>query len=119
MSKLTVYYAHSTALYNTPQETRDIQALSTLGFEIVNPNSPKHEAGYKKDGMEYFIRIVETCAAIAFRANPDGSMNAGVHSEVMTAKALGKPILELPCGLKSRGLTIDQTRAYLEEQGSR
>lgn len=34
-----VYYAHCVALYGTPQENRDLNTLTALGFEVVNPNS--------------------------------------------------------------------------------
>ena len=39
-NQMRVYYAHCIAIYNTPQEQRDIEALENLGFDVVNPNNP-------------------------------------------------------------------------------
>jgi hypothetical protein len=36
---MKVYYAHCKAIYGTPQEERDIKALESMGFEVLNPNT--------------------------------------------------------------------------------
>jgi hypothetical protein len=39
-----IYYAHCMAIYNTPQEARDIDLLETIFSEfnyVVNPNKPE------------------------------------------------------------------------------
>jgi hypothetical protein len=116
---MKVYYAHSIALYNTAQEKRDEATLEALGFVVVNPNKPEHDTGYKARGMDYFEDVVRNCAALAFRANPDGSINAGVAREIEMATRFGMQVFELPCGISRRVLTVGQTRSYLAEQGAR
>lgn len=118
--RMVVYYAHSIALYNTKQEQRDVETLEALGFEVVNPNAPEHDVGYKREGMAYFQGIIRACDALAFRGNPDGSVNAGVILEIKYAQEhFGMPVFELPSGLFRRGLSVDETRALLREQGAR
>lgn len=114
-----VYYARSIALYDTPQGVRDIAMLSSLGFHVLDPDNPQSEAGYEREGMTYFRTMIEQADVLAFRANPDGSINAGVAQEIEWAEQLGRPVIELPCGIKRRTLTVDQTRAHLREQGAR
>lgn len=41
------YYAHCTAIYNTPQEQRDVETLLALGMGVLNPNCPECDHGYK------------------------------------------------------------------------
>ena len=120
---LKIYYAHCLAIYNTPQEKRDIETLKKLGFEVVNPNEKIHQENAQKIKaenpdrvMNYFYRLVGECDAIAFRALPDGAIPAGVGGEI---KNLGIPVIELPSGIKRRVLTVEQTREYLEEVGQR
>jgi len=132
-----IYYAHCQAIYNTPQEQRDIETLKLLGFDVVNPNEPKHQkavAELKKKSennpflkanynvMNYFYDLVKTCDALAFRALPDGSIPAGVGGELSNLifkGAFSIPVIELPSGIKRRVLTVEQTREYLEEVGQR
>ena len=123
---MKVYYAHCMAIYGTPQEDRDIATLRRLGFEdILNPNAREHQTGYAdfvaagKPGMDYFTRLVDTCDAVVFRANPDGSIPAGVAKEVAHAVAHEKPVMELPSAFVRRTLTVMETREYLKECGQR
>lgn len=116
-----VYYAHPISIYNTPQEQRDVERLQKLGFEVVNPNSPECDAGYRNGGMEYFRKIVADCDAIAVRGFLDGSIPAGVAKEVVMAAEAGKPMFELPSTIDftRRTLNVDMTRAALLECGCR
>ena len=115
-----IYYAHCINLYGTPQEKRDIATLQSLGFEVVNPNSPECSEGYKRDGMDYFKRFAKECDAIAFRATtPWSRIPAGVATEILFFKQAGKPIIELPGGIPARTMSVDETRGYLEESGWR
>jgi len=119
-----VYYAHSLHLYGTEQEKRDILLLESLGFSVLNPNSPETQAKCLKEkesggtGMYMFRKIVQSCDLVAFRAYPDGSIPAGVHKEI-TDYAEGLPVIELPNGLKRRGLSVEDTREWLHELGQR
>lgn len=114
-----VYYAHCTAIYNTPQEARDISTLQMLGFAIDNPNCSECAEGYANISMEFFRSIVANADALAFRALPDGSIPAGVATEIQMAIDLGKPVFELPSCVLRRSLSVDVTRQYLKEVGSR
>lgn len=119
MSKLKCYYAHSVHLYGTKQEARDIALLELLGFEVVNPSDQIHQTMYPKEGMDYFVRLAKSCDICAFRAYPDGSIPAGVHKEIMAGVDSEMPILEIPWGLKRRGLDVETTREWLHELGER
>jgi hypothetical protein len=116
---MKVYYAHCMAIYNTPQEARDVQELTKLGFEILNPNHEKYENAYKDKGMKVFEEAVFSCDALAFRSLPDGRIPAGIYKEIEYAKDASIPVFELPSGTKSREMTVDVTREYLRESGFR
>jgi hypothetical protein len=116
---MIVYYAHSVALYGTPRERRDIEDLQKMGFDVENPNQQHHRDSYLEDGMPYFLRVVSECDALAFRANPDGTINSGIHSEIVAASDLHIPVIELPCSVNRRSMTVTETLSYLEEQGHR
>ena len=124
--KKKVYYAHSMALYNTPQEQRDIQTLLDLGFAVYNPNNPivasQCERHKKEDGdyMEkIFGPLILDCKALAFRAFGDGKIGAGVMKEIKMADEYGIPIFELPSAISERGLSVAVTRERLSELGQR
>lgn len=132
---MNVYYAHCQAIYDTPQEKRDVETLEKLGFIVVNPNSPEHVDMVKKiknmpekysmEGieygrvMEYFTGLVNKCDILAFRALPDGAIPAGVAKEIEDARNENKPIIELPSSVLRRVISVDQTREYLKEVGQR
>ncbi len=129
MSKLKAYYAHCLAIYDTPQEQRDLETLAKLGFEVINPNTPEHTAAAKKirvetesseKVMEYFTDLVENNADIVvFRALPNGQIPAGVFKEVVHARKVGKPVIELPSNILIRQMSVEATREYLQEAGQR
>lgn len=119
MTKLKVYYAHSVALYNTAQEKRDVRMLERLGWDVMNPNHPNHAEYYRARGMDYFRGVIETCDLLAFRANVDGSINAGVGQEIEWARELDMVVLELPCSVQRRTLSLAATCELLSESGAR
>lgn len=118
---MLAYYAHCVAIYNTPQEQRDIETLLALGWGILNPNCPDCDHGYKAVGMKFFetwpFENGATC--IAFRALPDGSIPAGVAKEIELFKAKNLPVIELPSAVGRRTLSVDNTREYMREVGAR
>lgn len=116
---MKIYYAHCVSIYNTAQEKRDVQTLQDLGFEVLNPNSTEHANGYKKLGMDYFEFVVKACDALAFRALPDGRIPAGVAQEIEWMLECKNPVIELPSGMISRRIDVDETREYLRELGHR
>jgi hypothetical protein len=116
---MKIYYAHCVAIYDTPQETRDVETLRKLGFEVINPNSPECSQGYQMAGMEYFRNFTAPCDGMAFRALPDGSLPAGVAYEIKLFQERGLPVMELPSGLLRRTRSVEETREYLREVGQR
>lgn len=124
MGDIKIYYAHSLALYGTAQERRDVELLELLGFEVENPNQLEHAQGYmkiKKEGgnpMDYFVRLVTTCDALAFRGLPTGHIPAGVYKEIRTAENNAMPVFELPCFF-NRAVGVEETRQFLREIGER
>lgn len=113
------YYAHCMSIYGTLQESRDINTLEALGFEVVNPNNPEYQERYKLEGMQLFVDLAKNCDCIAFRSLPDGSIPAGIAKEIMSMKDMSKPIIELPSQIQRRILDVEQTREYLSEIGQR
>jgi len=121
------YYAHCMAIYNTPQEERDIKTLEDMGFEVVNPNTQevkdRFEAFKNKypdiNYMKFFYSMIEDCDILAFRANYDGKIAAGTGNEATMALSYGKPIFELPSMIESRVMSVKDTRQYLHEIGQR
>jgi hypothetical protein len=122
---MKVYYAHCIAIYNTPQEERDVHTLLGLGLDVVNPNTPAVDVEVKRlkslgeNYMSFFKDIVHCCEVFAFRALPDGSIPAGVAKELAWAVEADKLIIELPAAILRRVITLEATREYLHEVGQR
>lgn len=124
---MKAYYAHSLHLYDTEQEVRDISTISTLGFEVINPNNQKmqievEEYRLRYGGalvMDYFKDIIRKCDVVIFRAHPDGKIPSGVGFEVKYALELNMPVIELPTLTSNRFLSIEDTRYYLRLLGQR
>lgn len=146
---MKVYYAHCMAIYNTPQELRDMATLAAIfGEPAVNPNCaeinaqcdalraevdahneylrapvPGRHGEFRDAGGEVMERIfkplVASCDVLVFRALPDGTIPAGVFKEMTWAQENGTPILELPSGTSRRELTLAATKQYLREIGQR
>lgn len=122
-----VYYAHSVALYGTPQEQRDIKTLESLGLKVFNPNQQKlqddfneqKEIDYMLAFEQVFLHSILECEVFAFRALPDGRIPAGVAKEIVYAQEQGKTIIELPSNVIDRYMEVDATRLFLEEIGQR
>jgi len=115
--KPRVYYAHPINIYNSPRERRDLEALEYMGFEVVNPNGPEHDAGYREEGMDYFYDLVGECDGIAFRAFADGNIPAGVAKEVNWMVVKGGFVIELPTCIDRRTCDVEDTRTFLRESG--
>ena len=118
---MRVYYAHCTSIFDSSQEERDLVLLRRMGWDVYNPNNEECSRGYEREGMEFFGQLLSSGRfdALVFRALPDGSIPAGVMSEINIAKKNVMPVMEIPSGLSRRGLSVDQTREYLREVGSR
>lgn len=130
---MKVYYAHFMGTYNTPVEERDIKTLSSLGLEILNPNSKEISDRFAKakEGLdtkildnymkafEVFFDCVRECEVFAFRGLPNGRIPGGVAKELEVAIANNKIIIELPCSMISRSMGGEETREYLRDMGER
>lgn len=116
---MKVYYARPISLYGTHQDKRDIEIISKMGFELVNPNKEELQERYKKEGMDVFTQAVSDCDALFFRAFQDLKISAGVKKEIDKAIELGIPVLELPTIIERRILSVDGTREYLSYIGYR
>ena len=117
---MNVYYARCMSIYGTPQEKRDLELLRKLGFDVIEISAEEAETGYKTYGMGYFTDIITARAdLLAFRALPDGSIPAGVSTEIACAIEMKKPVIELPSGLQRRTLSVELTREYLQNVGQR
>lgn|SRR6187402_1262117 len=131
---MKVYYAHFMGIYNTPQELRDIETLTKLGLEVINPNIPEVQAEVEKFKVtfgptynqnymvmfeEVFFKRIRDCEVFAFRGLPDGRIPGGVAMELKVAQDEDKIIIELPCGTHSRKMDADSTKEYLRDIGER
>jgi hypothetical protein len=122
---MVVYYAHTMISYDSTVEAVDISLLERLGFEVMNPNRKQYQDGVKayidafgkERAMQYFINLINTCDALAFRSLPNGTILSGVAKEIEEAQEMGIPIIELPCNLKNRMLDYPDTKEYLREIG--
>jgi hypothetical protein len=114
--KLTCYYAHPVSNYGTPEEREALKTLRTLGLQVVNPNSPEYRERYAAESMQMFLDIVGACQSLAFRSFEDGTIGAGVASEIGAARAAGIPVFELPplAQVALRTLSVEATRDKLE-----
>ena len=115
---MTVYYARSMAIYDTPEEKRDMDLLASLGWMVV-PFTPEMQARAKEEGMVPFEEAVRTATMLIFRALPNGEIGAGVAQEIKTAQEAGIPVLEFPQLKPSRMLSVEETRWHLHAAGQR
>lgn len=77
-SKKLTYFAHPISLYNSPLEGMLIEALTTLGFSIVNPGEAQYQRAYesrrvakpKENPMTYWIELANTCDNCIFTPFP-------------------------------------------------
>lgn len=118
-TKFKVYYARPINLYNTPQDIRDLELLTNLGFEIVNPNKAELERRYATEGMDVYLNIIPSVDVVAFRSLPNLDITAGVYKEISKAYELGLYVFELPTIMSKRVLSVDDTREYLKLIGIR
>lgn len=116
---MKAYYARPISIYNTHQDTRDIDLITKLGFELVNPNKEELQQRYKNEGMDVFLNAVSDCQIIFFRSFQDLKISLGVKKEIDKGIELGLIILELPTILESRILSLEDTRNYLKYCGYR
>lgn len=146
---MIVYYAHCQAIYDTPQEQRDIELLKALGFEVLNPNMPEHkehatktrqsviESGEQMDrdrgvdlteGRKTFWRDKASSCVMGYFESLVKSADfvafralpdGRIPAGIAKEISLGKPCFELPSGIVRRIIGVAETREYLQEAGFR
>lgn len=144
-----VYYAHCQAIYDTPQEQRDVELLKTLGFEVLNPNMPEHKdqavkirqsvtkAGEQMDldrgvdlteARKAFWKDQASSCVMEYFENLVKSADfvafralpdGRIPAGIAKEISLGKPCFELPSGIVRRIIGVAETREYLQEAGFR
>ena len=99
-----LYFGHPINAYDTELEKfLLIRVAATFpDWEIVNPNSPVHSAGYKAEkqlsgnGMHYFLeRVVPTCQTGVFLPFREGRFGMGVWSEASVLHQLNRPVWKI------------------------
>ena len=121
MKNKRAYYARPISVDGTKQEGRDLDLIVDLGFAPYPTGKAKQEilAEYRQTGIDVFRLAVKSCAALFFRAFPDGSIGAGVAKEIACAQEAGIPVIEIPRQIERRTLSVEDTRAMLVELGQR
>jgi hypothetical protein len=118
---MRIYFAHPITDYGGPRQSTAIGMLERYGHVVENPDQPHHQVGYKLGGMDYFMRIVEGCDALAYLRFPDGSIGAGVGKEILAAQLAGIQVYDIGYGELTPDddprpvLTVEETRALIAE----
>ena len=103
---MKVYYAHCQTDYGTTQEDADVNTLGTLGFNVLNPNSPDiqeriqimKECGQSdEEVLNFLLSQIDKCEGVAFRSLSDGFITDDVYAAITKAQNDRKPVIELPC----------------------
>jgi hypothetical protein len=115
------YYARPVSIDGTKQQERDLQLISSLGYEPYPVGEEKAVVleEYRRIGMDAFKPYVLNSSILIYRSFPDGSIGAGVATEIKWAQEAGIPIVEFARQIERRTLNVDDTRAMLMELGQR
>lgn len=125
-----LYFGHPANTYNTPLEADLLKTIAEQypGFDVINPNSPEHEAGYKLFcethgiGRAYFFtKVLPKCNAGIFLPFRDGAWSIRVFSEAEFLVKQWSPVRQIsPEGKISwvnlnnvTVLSIEETRARI------
>ena len=125
--KTRIYFAHPINTYGTILEDYFLEYFSRDHLEIVNPNQPIHQEGYKKFGMDYFKNLVQSCDKLYAIGFPDNTIGAGIAKEMNWMKEKGGVVIFLPfftkyeemvvpCENQFKVLTVEETRQKLKQK---
>lgn len=117
-----VYFGHPTSVFGTETQERCLLAISSRWSTcaIENPDCAKHEDGYRRYGMGYYLKqVLPLCDIGVFLAFEDGLFGAGVFEEAKWFEIAGRPRYEIFSDgridylslYRPRSLTIEETRA--------
>lgn len=125
--KIRVYFAHPINTYDTILEKFFLEHFSKYNdIEIVNPNKPEHQEGYKNGGMEYFKTLVQSCDKLYAFSFGDNTIGAGIAKEMDWMYEKGGTVLFLPffsnveeqvvtkCEKQFKVLSVEETRTKLK-----
>ncbi len=125
--KKKVYFAHPINTYDTILEKFALENFSVNhpNWEIVNPNAPEHQEGYKNGGMEYFKQVVLNCDKLVAIGFGDNSIGAGIAKEMNWMREKNGDVyfislfteldeMVVPCENQFKVLSVDETRAKLK-----
>jgi hypothetical protein len=74
---MRVYYAHCIAIYSTPQEDRDVFTLESMGFEVINPNSPDISARCQHiKAVHRALKDLDSGTSVALSENAVGRLQS-------------------------------------------
>jgi hypothetical protein len=90
-----LYFAHPVSDFGTEFEAQVVAALTAAGYEVVNPNSPEHQAGYAERGFKYTKEVRAGCDAVAFLRFPSLFLGSGVAAEVADFRKRELPVFEI------------------------
>ncbi len=80
---MKVYYSHAMPLYETKQELNERKQIFKKFPKavIVDPGTYQNNPEKQREGMEYCLRLVQTCQALVY-SKFNGKITAGVGKEV-------------------------------------
>jgi hypothetical protein len=119
---LLCYYAHPVTTYDFLIESNNIQLLENLGFEIINPSTPKEiqeelQNRIHLDGKfyntEFFEHALSKCSILAFRFFPDKAIETDSTVEINEIFRYKLPIIELSQDIESCSLSNEEIITYL------
>lgn len=96
--KIKFYYAHPVCYYDTVIEAYVVGRMKGCDLEVVNPNTPEHQEGYAREGMDYFLKICEECSGCVFQSFTDFTLGAGVAKEVESFLNRDLPVYHIMYG---------------------
>ena len=119
------YLAHPISEYGSVKQAKAIALIKRAGWDVLNPDTTAHQQAYQSaggKGMDYFIKLVKKCNALAFMRFPDGHIGAGVGKEMLTAFEMGIPVYEIDNGIlvptskmPKNILSVDETRERIKK----
>lgn len=127
-----LYFGHPVNVYGTELQRRLLAAITEgfPGWEIENPDQPKHEEGYQRYKREtgrpmdyYVLEVLPRCDGGVFLPFRDGAWGAGVYQEARALADRGRPIWVIRHDGGSRlqelgrvrVLSVDETRARVRD----
>lgn len=93
---MKIYYSHAMPIYGTNQELNEKKQIMKKfpKSTIVDPGTLQDNPEKQREGMEYCLRLVQTCQTLVF-SKFNGKITAGVGKEVNFALKQKIDVFEL------------------------